>query len=387
MYVLHNFEIAGSKMIDDVTKSIKAQLYDRISSPLFSSFVLSWLAWNYKFAIVAMSSATAEKKFQLIDALFSDPLSVYLRGGLYPLLTALAIIFLYPYPARFIYRFSRQQHQQLKVIQTEIDDSTPMTKDEAKKLRRESLARSEELEAQLEKVRLESTHLKERIVELQREMSPGTEESASISSGKSVAKASLAETGSATRSDSESATVLVTPTDLLKLPSLSDEAQDLLLEATEDKSGTILHARYIGGTSIQTNGKNQIPTDDRETVAKWEAALRELVKNELAEEVGTKGEIFQITASGYNVARLLQPSHPILDEKQFASEVTEKLKHAIRWDMLTDMSSPVFASLLDEYLDSHVPKNISIKNRHRVRIAERLHTALKELRPLPGVGE
>ncbi len=60
------------------------------------------------------------------------------------------------------------------------------------------------------------------------------------------------------------------------LPNLSHEARVLLKEASQDSHGTILHVRYIGGTAIQTNGKNVIPSSDRREVAKWEQALEEL---------------------------------------------------------------------------------------------------------------
>lgn len=377
-------------MIDDVTKSIKAQLYDRISSPLFSSFLISWAAWNYKFIIVVLSGTQAKEKFLLIDLIFPDVLSVFLRGGMFPLFTALAIIFIYPYPARFIYRFSRLRHQELKVIQTEIDDSTPMTKEEAKKLRRDALTKSEELESQLEKNRLEATHLKERIVELQREIeaiSKGT--ASSVVSSEPPQRPDIEQDpydrvnvgNNGEKSNLENSD--------FKLPQISEEAQELLLEATDDKSGTILHAKYIGGTSIQTNGRNQIPSEDRETVATWESALRELVEKELAESVGNKGEVFQITALGYKVAKRLPRPIPNINEREFAREITGHLKNAIRWDVLTNQSSPIFLSLLQEYLDKHVPQNIAIKLRHQNAIAERLHAAFLEIqaREIDGIAE
>ena len=61
-----------------------------------------------------------------------------------------------------------------------------------------------------------------------------------------------------------------------QLPALSQEARILLKETSLDRGGTIIHARYIGGTAIQTNGKNLIPSEDRREVAKWEEALEQL---------------------------------------------------------------------------------------------------------------
>lgn len=90
-----------------------------------------------------------------------------------------------------------------------------------------------------------------------------------------------------------------------KIPNLSPEARILLKEASQDGGGTILHARYIGGTTIQTNGKNLIPSNDRRDVAKWEEALGQLRSHDLIVDRGHKGEVFEITNFGYQVADMI----------------------------------------------------------------------------------
>lgn len=90
-----------------------------------------------------------------------------------------------------------------------------------------------------------------------------------------------------------------------RLPLLSLEARALLKEASQDPGGIIIHARYIGGTSIQTNGKNLIPSNERREVAKWEDALVQLSSNGLIVDRGIKGEVFEITNLGYQVADMI----------------------------------------------------------------------------------
>jgi hypothetical protein len=90
-----------------------------------------------------------------------------------------------------------------------------------------------------------------------------------------------------------------------RIPDLSQEARVLLKEASQDSGGTILHARYIGGTAIQTNGKNLIPSNDRREVAKWEEALEQLGSYDLVVDRGYKGEVFEITNLGYQVADMI----------------------------------------------------------------------------------
>lgn len=90
-----------------------------------------------------------------------------------------------------------------------------------------------------------------------------------------------------------------------QLPAPSPEARVLLKEASHDSGGTIIHARYIGGTAIQTNGKNLIPSNERREVAKWEQALEEFRSQDLVVDRGHKGEVFEITNLGYQVADMI----------------------------------------------------------------------------------
>lgn len=90
------------------------------------------------------------------------------------------------------------------------------------------------------------------------------------------------------------------------LPELSDEARILLKEASSDTHGNVMYLRYIGGTDVQTNGKNLIQSKDRREVARWEAAIQELIEEGLLIERGHKGEIFEVTNFGYQVADMIE---------------------------------------------------------------------------------
>jgi len=89
------------------------------------------------------------------------------------------------------------------------------------------------------------------------------------------------------------------------LPALSQEARVLLKEASQDRGGTILLARHMGGAVLQTNGKDLIASNERREIAKWEQALNELVSADLVVARGYKGEMFEITNVGYQVADMI----------------------------------------------------------------------------------
>lgn len=90
-----------------------------------------------------------------------------------------------------------------------------------------------------------------------------------------------------------------------RLPQLSLEARVLLKETSLDPSGTIILVHYLNGTALQTNGKNLIPSNERREVAKWEAALEQLRAQDLVTDRGHKGEVFEITNLGFQVADMI----------------------------------------------------------------------------------
>ncbi|MDO8894167.1 hypothetical protein [Nitrosomonas sp.] len=90
------------------------------------------------------------------------------------------------------------------------------------------------------------------------------------------------------------------------MPNLTNEAKILLKEASKDRNGTIIHLRYISGTDIQANGKNFIDSNERREVARWESALTELVEKALLIAIGNKGEIYEISNYGFQVADMIQ---------------------------------------------------------------------------------
>jgi hypothetical protein len=136
--------------MDDLIKSFKAQLYDRVTSPLLSSFLIAWTAWNHRLlAVFLTSDMKIKEKFAYVDeVLYPGIHEIGLRGFLWPLLSALALLFLYPVPGRWVYQYVRTEHKRLKEIQQRIDDETPMTMADARELRVAIRKAEQEFDAQ-----------------------------------------------------------------------------------------------------------------------------------------------------------------------------------------------------------------------------------------------
>ena len=125
-------------MFEDLTKSLKQQILERLSSPLLGTFVIAWSLWNYKFYVVLFSAATVTKTFDLIDTIvFPDNWTLFLRGVLYPLLTAGAYIFLYPYPARVVHGVVHRSQMRLLDDRRSIEGQTLLTLEESRRIRAE----------------------------------------------------------------------------------------------------------------------------------------------------------------------------------------------------------------------------------------------------------
>lgn len=92
----------------------------------------------------------------------------------------------------------------------------------------------------------------------------------------------------------------------VQIPTLSQEARILLKNISLDSNGSLLLIRHLGGTALQTNGQNLISSNERREIARWETALEELLSKQLLTERGNKGEVFQITDFGYQMADMIQ---------------------------------------------------------------------------------
>ena len=96
----------------------------------------------------------------------------------------------------------------------------------------------------------------------------------------------------------------IPPQRVASMVTLSKEAKILLEGAALDPSGLVLFERYGAGVDLQTNGISLLTSkEDHHALAVWESALQELVKDGLLVARGDRGEVFEITKKGYDVAK------------------------------------------------------------------------------------
>lgn len=85
---------------------------------------------------------------------------------------------------------------------------------------------------------------------------------------------------------------------------LSTQEQEILKAAAQDKSGSIMRMSYIGGRTIQA-GRLTFGEGSSREFAKYDSALNDLVSKGLVVTVGHKGEMFELTHSGWQLADAL----------------------------------------------------------------------------------
>lgn len=133
-------------MFEQFTNSIKATLYDRVSSPLSSSFFVSWYLWNYKILIVLFSSMKPYEKYNEIDILISnygistpffEPLGYWSSNGfLFPLASAVAYLFIYPKPSRWVYERWLDNEKKLKNLKDKADEAKLLSEEDSKRIKK-----------------------------------------------------------------------------------------------------------------------------------------------------------------------------------------------------------------------------------------------------------
>lgn len=151
-------------MLNEITKSLRLHLSERLTSPLIGAFLVSWCVWNYEFLILVLSNLDADKKIRSIKNLYSiktnylyyfesffnikEPLRNFLVKAsnwyykvffcfMAPFLTALGYIFIYPYPAKLTYEYSKRKQKEILEIRRKIENETLLTKEDKERLNRE----------------------------------------------------------------------------------------------------------------------------------------------------------------------------------------------------------------------------------------------------------
>jgi hypothetical protein len=129
----------------NIIESVRLQIYERLSSPLFGSFVISWAGWNYRFLFVLLSSLPIEKRFEFIDGhIYTAWWEILNDCIIKPALTAILFVLLYPRISKFFYKDWLQRQVETKELRDEIEKATLLTREESQAIRLEIIKTRDE---------------------------------------------------------------------------------------------------------------------------------------------------------------------------------------------------------------------------------------------------
>lgn len=89
------------------------------------------------------------------------------------------------------------------------------------------------------------------------------------------------------------------------VPILSREAKRLLMTAVKDPRRAILRTRTMSGVRVVSAGVEFVERGEPRSEARWEGAVDELADKDLIRDVGYEGEVYEVTARGFDVADTL----------------------------------------------------------------------------------
>ncbi|MFA0055373.1 hypothetical protein [Vibrio echinoideorum] len=138
-------------MLADAMTSIKAYLYERAASPLLGSLIVSWCAWNYKFLLLWVSGMKFPEKLRYVHVLYSSDYEIYLQGIVFPFLTSMVYLFLFTYPAEWVYRFSLDRQKVLNDLKNDKQENELLTVEQSKAVRNQLSDTERQFDEQLER--------------------------------------------------------------------------------------------------------------------------------------------------------------------------------------------------------------------------------------------
>jgi hypothetical protein len=153
-------------MFKETEKSIKALLYERVASPLFGTFICSWLIFNWKIVYLTLfvsEDEIKETKIEYIIKNYSDQWPLYW----YPLISTATFILIVPFIANGAYWVHLQFNQWKLNKKNEVEKNQLLTVEQSVAIRMELRESEVEFEKVVSKKESEITLLKKQITALE----------------------------------------------------------------------------------------------------------------------------------------------------------------------------------------------------------------------------
>lgn len=130
-------------MISEFRKSIKAVLYERLTSPFSGAFFFSWFIWNWKLIYyLFFSNEEIVKRLSFVDRNYINPWN----NLVYPFISAVFLIALYPFISTAAFwiwlKFKNWQNE----LRNEVENKQLLTLEKSVELRMEIRSQQEQFD-------------------------------------------------------------------------------------------------------------------------------------------------------------------------------------------------------------------------------------------------
>mgnify|MGYP000667778306 CR=1 FL=1 len=127
-------------MPQNLPESLRSILFDRISSPLFAAFFVSLLGVNAQAILVVFSDIPVFTKIHHLQyEIYKDEVDVFIRLFFVPSISTFLMLYIYPWFANRVYEHTQTNRQKLVNIKVKIEDETPLTIEQSKKIKQETM--------------------------------------------------------------------------------------------------------------------------------------------------------------------------------------------------------------------------------------------------------
>ncbi len=137
LVLIHPQPILWIDMIKEVTNSIKAALYQRVSSPLYGTYIFSWCLFNWsKVLPLVFGSGTFDARLKTFKAALYTSESVFLYSTiLVPILMTVIVLGLQPVLQRFLFIYTEWNKSKGLKKRDEFSSETMLTLEQSNELR------------------------------------------------------------------------------------------------------------------------------------------------------------------------------------------------------------------------------------------------------------
>jgi|GEM_PF-7129046 len=155
--------------MEDIIKSIKATLYERVSNPFILSFLMAWCIHNYRVIMIIISNESLNIKLVNIDLYFNGSFMLnglvinygcILHSIIIPLIYSLIYIYALPVLSKRIIHYHFKMQRELLSAKHDAEGLELLTKEKSRELRQYFILLEKELKDQIEKLEEENAELK-----------------------------------------------------------------------------------------------------------------------------------------------------------------------------------------------------------------------------------